>query len=41
MAADPQPSVRPAPAAQPEPTLIRPDVLPPEDADWTEGKTRP
>lgn len=41
MAADPQPSVRPAPAVQPEPTLIRPDVLPPEDADWTEGKTRP
>ena len=41
LAADPQPSVRPAPAVQPEPTLIRPDVLPPEDADWTEGKTRP
>ncbi|VDS07171.1 tetratricopeptide repeat protein [Paracoccus haematequi] len=39
--AAPQPSVRPVPATDPEPTLIRPDVLPPEDADWTEGKTRP
>ncbi|WP_419538820.1 heme biosynthesis protein HemY [Paracoccus shandongensis] len=24
-----------------EPVLIRPDVTPPEEADWTEGKTRP
>ncbi|MFD2813342.1 hypothetical protein ACFSYD_00075 [Paracoccus aerius] len=28
-------------AETPEPVLVRPDVLPPEDADWTEGKTRP
>ncbi|MDQ1901135.1 heme biosynthesis HemY N-terminal domain-containing protein [Paracoccus sp. WLY502] len=26
---------------RPEPVLVRPDVLPPEDAEWTEGKTRP
>ncbi|MTD99860.1 heme biosynthesis protein HemY [Paracoccus sp. YIM 132242] len=24
-----------------EPVLVRPDVAPPEDADWTEGRTRP
>lgn len=33
-----------APPSRPvdeEPVLIRPDVAPPEDADWTEGKTRP
>ena len=28
-------------AGEPEPVPVRPDVLPPEDADWTEGKTRP
>lgn len=28
-------------AGEPEPVPVRPDVLPPEDADWTEGKSRP
>lgn len=28
-------------AKEPEPVPVRPDVLPPEDADWTEGKARP
>lgn len=44
-----QPAAKPAPeqpaakaeAPPPEPVPVRPDVLPPEEADWTEGKTRP
>lgn len=44
----PSPAVTPAPAPAPaapveeeEPRMVRPDVEPPEEADWTEGKTRP
>ncbi|WP_347140019.1 heme biosynthesis HemY N-terminal domain-containing protein [Paracoccus sp. SSK6] len=39
-----QPLILPDEPASPdgkEPVPVRPDVLPPEDADWTEGKTRP
>lgn len=45
--ASPQATAKPAPERpfdrdeRPEPVLVRPDVLPPEDADWTEGKARP
>ena len=45
--AAPQATAKPAPERpfdrdeRPEPVLVRPDVLPPEDADWTEGKARP
>ena len=39
----PQPVVFPADAPRPadEPVLVRPDVVPPEEAEWTEGKSRP
>ena len=44
--AESQPEPQPVIVSEPprpveEPTLVRPDVTPPEDADWTEGKTRP
>ncbi|MGP9804710.1 heme biosynthesis HemY N-terminal domain-containing protein [Paracoccus sp. NSM] len=38
---EPSPEVAPQNAPDLEPRMVRPDVEPPEEADWTEGKTRP
>jgi HemY protein len=38
--ADPVPNAQ-APKRDAEPVPVRPDVLPPEEADWTEGRARP
>ncbi|MBW7057108.1 heme biosynthesis protein HemY [Paracoccus bogoriensis] len=40
-AAEPLVEPAPKPEPEPEPRMVRPDVEPPEEADWTEGKTRP
>ena len=37
----PAPEVKPAPVQDEEREMVRPDVVPPDEADWTEGKIKP
>ena len=40
-APEPKPEVKPAPIEDEERVMVRPDVVPPDEADWTEGKIKP
>lgn len=37
----PPPEVKPAPIRDEDREMVRPDVVPPDEADWTEGKIKP